>query len=190
MNIFAIDRDPVIAAQHLVDTHVSKMVLESAQMLATCFTLERLAEEDCPRTQKGTPRIHGYYNHPCSKWVRISKKNMAWLGAHAIAMDLERIARAFIKKLNNEQLMKDGKPYDKALAKSTPMPHHSLSFIYWVLSHLDESVVPEGELTEFAQAMPDEFKCADSVEAYRKFYQDGKAHLHVWTRNKPEWLNK
>ena len=35
MNIFYIDRDPVIAAQMSCDKHVVKMILESAQMLCT-----------------------------------------------------------------------------------------------------------------------------------------------------------
>ena len=32
MNIFVLDRDPVVAAQMQCDRHVVKMVLESAQM--------------------------------------------------------------------------------------------------------------------------------------------------------------
>ena len=35
MNIFYIDKDPVIAAQMMCDKHVVKMILESAQMLST-----------------------------------------------------------------------------------------------------------------------------------------------------------
>ena len=35
MNIFYLDRDPVIAAQMMCDKHVVKMILESAQMLST-----------------------------------------------------------------------------------------------------------------------------------------------------------
>ena len=35
MNIFYLDRDPVIAAQMSCDRHVVKMILESAQMLST-----------------------------------------------------------------------------------------------------------------------------------------------------------
>jgi hypothetical protein len=30
--------------------------------------------------------------------------------------------------------------------------------------------LPEGELTPFAQAMPDEFKHEDAVQAYRAYY--------------------
>ena len=35
MNIFYLDRDPVVAAQMMVDKHVIKMILESAQMLCS-----------------------------------------------------------------------------------------------------------------------------------------------------------
>ena len=35
MNIFYLDKDPVIAAQMSADKHCVKMILESAQMLST-----------------------------------------------------------------------------------------------------------------------------------------------------------
>ena len=35
MNIFYVDTDPVVAASNLLDKHVVKMPLESAQMLCT-----------------------------------------------------------------------------------------------------------------------------------------------------------
>ena len=35
MNIFYIDKDPVQAAEWMVDKHVVKMILESAQLLCT-----------------------------------------------------------------------------------------------------------------------------------------------------------
>ena len=35
MNIFALDKDPVVAAQMSCDKHIVKMILESAQMLCT-----------------------------------------------------------------------------------------------------------------------------------------------------------
>ena len=51
MNIFVTDKDPVVAAQNLCDKHINKMIVESAQMLANAFSLERQAESDCPRSQ-------------------------------------------------------------------------------------------------------------------------------------------
>lgn len=165
MNIFAIDRDPNIAAIHLVDLHTVKMVLESAQMLANCFTPTQLADPGCPRTSTGTVRKYCHFNHPCSKWVRKSKDNMRWLIAHALQMDKERMVRF-----------------------NSPNPHFAVSFIYWVRDNMDNSTTPSGAITEFAQAMPDEYKCEDSIEAYRNLYKYGKVHLHSWKRNKPEWI--
>lgn len=188
MNIFAIYRCPVTSARHLVDSHVVKMVLESAQMLANCFSHEQLASETCPRTQAGTVRKYAHYNHPCSKWVRVSRDNMRWLCDHALALDEERIERSLIRSKQHLDLKEQGKPYKKAIADSKPVPHHCIPFIHWVLNNLDNSLIPEGLITEFAQAMPDEYKCLDSVEAYRNFYIKGKQHLHTWTRNKPDWI--
>lgn len=159
----------------MVDTHVSKMVLESAQMLATCFTLEQLAAPGCPRNKKGSPRKHGYYNHPCTKWTRISKSNMSWLISHALAMDDERRRRKCAKH--------------PSLAIEDIPAHFCVPFIHWCSLHIHQSVVPDGEITEFAQAMPIEFKCDDSVEAYRKLYKEGKKHLHKWTLNRPNWID-
>lgn len=46
------------------------------------------------------------------------------------------------------------------------------------------------ELTEYAQAMDEEYKLSDPVLAYRKYYKLGKAHLHDWKyRDVPEWIN-
>lgn len=170
MNIFCIYNDPIESAIHLVDKHVSKMVLESAQMLANCFTKEQLAASNCPRTKNGTVRKHSYFNHPCSIWTRSSRDNMRWLIAHAKAMDKERMARSILK----------GDP--------VAIPHYCIDFINWVEENLGSSIVAEGGLTKFAQAMPDEFKCEDSVSAYRHLYKVGKAHLHTWTKNKPDWI--
>jgi hypothetical protein len=43
--------------------------------------------------------------------------------------------------------------------------------------------------TEFAQAMPEEYKVAgDAVEAYRRFYRAEKRAFATWTaRSEPSW---
>ena len=38
MNIFAVEHDPIKAAHCLPDRHVTKMILESAQMLSIVFS--------------------------------------------------------------------------------------------------------------------------------------------------------
>ena len=79
MNIFATDSNPIIAARNLCDKHINKMIVESAQMLANGFSLERLAQDDVPRNQKGEPRTHGYSKHPCTIWAYETTDNMEWL---------------------------------------------------------------------------------------------------------------
>lgn len=81
MNIFILDKDPVIAAQSLCDKHVVKMALESAQML-------------CSIHEPGAaPYRRAFYNHPCTKWARKSKQNYQWLIDHGREICLELLKR-------------------------------------------------------------------------------------------------
>lgn len=75
MNIFVLDRDPVLAAKYQCDKHVVKMILESAQMLCLAFP------------QGTTPyKNKAFKNHPCSVWARKSRDNFEWLLTHAFAL--------------------------------------------------------------------------------------------------------
>ena len=64
MNIFVLDQSPTTAARYHCDLHVSKMILESAQMLSTVL---------------GGPYRATHKNHPCTKWVAESQANAEWL---------------------------------------------------------------------------------------------------------------
>lgn len=64
MNIFILDKDPAKAARYHCDKHVSKMILESAQMLSTVL---------------GGPYKPTHQNHPCTVWVMQSHANALWL---------------------------------------------------------------------------------------------------------------
>lgn len=47
---------------------------------------------------------------------------------------------------------------------------------------------PDKGLTQFAQAMPDEYKNDDPIKAYQDYYVKAKNHLHKWTnRDIPSW---
>lgn len=76
MNIFVLDKNPILAAQMQCDKHVVKMVLESAQMLSTVRTGLGL---DAP--YKPTHK-----NHPCTKWVLQNKVHYFWLYEHFKAL--------------------------------------------------------------------------------------------------------
>ena len=74
MNIFYIDSDPKIAARQLVDDHIRKMQIESAQMLCTTFHHYGL----------DAPYKRAHYNHPSTKWVRESMDHVSWLLEHGL----------------------------------------------------------------------------------------------------------
>lgn len=65
MNIFYLDNDYKYIPPMMIDAHVSKMILETAQLLCSCHD--------------NAPYKKTHYNHPCAKWVRQSKTNYIWL---------------------------------------------------------------------------------------------------------------
>ena len=165
MNIFFVHRDPSIAARYLVNQHCNKMVVESCQMLANCYSKERLAESDCPRTSGGNPRKYSYFNHPCSIWVRNSIKNWKWLIDHVFALESERLYRKF-------------------------NPHFSVPFMQWCSDNPPD--LPNIAMTEPALAMDDFVKHSDPVIAYRQYYNVCKREQDTlkknWgSRGKPNW---
>jgi hypothetical protein len=49
--------------------------------------------------------------------------------------------------------------------------------------------LPSGSLTPFAQAMPEEYKDADPIIAYRNYYKGAKINIASWKlREAPEWM--
>lgn len=170
MNIFVLNTCPVLAAQDLCDEHISKMLVESCQLLATCFTLEQLASNDCPRTINNTVRKHYNPNNRFAKWVKSSKANMQWLITHTKAMEKERLERSF-------------------------SPHYSYSFVEWVEQNIDKCSVPDGYLTPFIAGIPENAKCRkvphfntlDVVTQYRLYYIYDKPFA-TWKRIEPEWF--
>lgn len=74
MNIFYVDKDPVIAAKNLCNSHVVKMILESAQLLSTAHNILDEPKENLYRST--------HINHPSNKWVRESREHYIWLYKH------------------------------------------------------------------------------------------------------------
>ncbi len=93
MNIFVLDRDPVLAASQLIDKHVVKMTLETAQILsAVCNLAARMKVAQYRTTHP---------NHPCTFWARASKQNFDWLIRHGLAIANEYTKR--YKKVHKSQ---------------------------------------------------------------------------------------
>jgi hypothetical protein len=70
VNIFVLSNEPYFAAQYHCDKHVVKMILETAQLLATAH------HELNPKNRIPIKPTHR--NHPCAVWVRSCSGNYAW----------------------------------------------------------------------------------------------------------------
>lgn len=103
-----------------------------------------------------------HINHPCAKWVRESLANWFWLAGLLCELHQEW-------KFRYNHTNKEHKAY--TIAKSLYVPD-----------------LPLIDRTEFALAMPDEYKTEDAVESYRTYYRNDKRHIATWkNRDKPEW---
>lgn len=152
MNIFILDKDPESAARMLCDKHLIKMILESAQLLCS------------PYEPGAAPYKRTHYNHPCSKWIRESRKNYKWLLKHALAMCDEY--ESYYKKV-----------------------HKSKEVILWCKNNMEQISFDDFFLTPFVQAMPDKYKNENPIQAYRDYYLNEKREIAKWNhgRKPPEW---
>lgn len=176
MNIFYISEDPFEAARMMVDKHVVKMILETAQLLSTAhrvidgeeFVGQSLSGRKAKRWRLPDFRDAVLYqathiNHPSAVWCRNSNNNYNWLYAHFLA-------------LLDEYTYRYGKVHKCAtLVDSLRSTPHNI--------HV-------GYLTPVTPAMPDEYKVEhDSVTSYRNYYRVAKQRMHKWTnRQIPEWI--
>lgn len=172
MNIFVLDRDPVIAAQLHCDKHVVKMILETAQLLSTAH---RILDGDITgqlpdEARDGILYRSTHQNHPSAIWARASSENYRWL---------VRLLRALCDEYH----------YRYGQHKRNPTHHKVVnSGLLNQLETLPENITDDAQ-TEFPQCMPDEYKDDDVVKAYRKYYLGEKANILIYTtRPTPEWI--
>ena len=176
MNIFYIDTDPVQAARWMVDKHVVKMILESAQLLSTAHRLhdgvEHITTSKTGRKKRiwilEDEREHVMYqathiNHPSALWCRASVENYLWLVEHFDALLKEYTYR-----------------YKKQ--------HKCASMLFYLQSPPHD--LKQYDMTPMPSAMADEYKISDDpLTNYRNYYKIGKARMHKWTnRQPPEWI--
>ena len=103
-----------------------------------------------------------HLNHPCSIWTRKTRNNFLWLCEMT------------------EELFQE---YTKRYGKQ----HKSYPIFELCKNHAN--LIPEGELTNFALAMPLEYKDKDPVKAYRTYYIKDKKDFATWKLgNKPDWF--
>ena len=131
MNIFILDEDPIQSAKMYCDKHVPKLVVEIFQMLGSSVIRHGATPDMMPLTSKGTPLRGGYHNHPCTRWVGDSRSNFLWACYHG-AMLCDEYTKRFGKVHSCER---------------------GIEYLYTMAF-----LIPEGELTPFALAMPDEYR--------------------------------
>ena len=163
MNIFVLDLDPQVAARMHCDKHIPKMCVEAAQMMASALRRHGATDEQMPLTKSGTPYKGGYHHHPCTVWAGESQENWMSLAHHAM-----QLCEEYYKRFN------------KMHACTDPI-YHMIGL---------QKIIPNTELTPFAQAMPDEYKDDDPVVAYRAYYMskmDSPGGVHYRHTSPPDW---
>lgn len=184
MNIFVLDKNPLIAAQWHNDKHCVKMILESAQLLSTAHRMvdgwpytdrttnnrciQRWRHWDVERDRLLLKATH--VNHPCNVWVRSHPDHYLWLFE-------------LFSALTDEYTRRYGKDH------AYSMKHHPA--LYFTLG-----CVPNGlstiqtEPCAPPQAMPDAYKVTGStwdatVSAYHQYYRGAKAAFSTWKHQPP-----
>lgn len=160
----------------MVDRHVVKMILESAQLLSTAHrmidgTAETITVNGKIRKTWRLPddrEFHCYKvthaNHPCAKWVRGSAENYNWLSDHLIALLAEYTHR--YGKVHKTRGM-------TSYITSPPLNIGNDSFTTPPTAMDVKYIISE-----------------DTMENYRNYYVLGKSHLHSWTRRDvPSWIH-
>ena len=152
MNIFYLDRDPIIAAQMSCDKHVVKMILESAQMLSTAH---RVCDGDEYADKMGLYKM-AHKNHPSTIWARSSEDNYDWLWQHMCALMKEYTYR-----------------YGKT---------HATSRLRDALLRPPKNISLSDAGGDPPQCMPDYCKGEDTVLAYQNYYILEKSGFAKWTK--------
>jgi hypothetical protein len=184
LNIFFLDKNPEKCAQMHVDRHVTKMVLEYAQLLSTAHrVLDGVLTVGLSQSGRKQQRYilsdereqmlysATHINHPSAVWVRQSSANYMWL-----AELLEECCREYsyrygkIHKVESSGLMQ-------------------------ILKNVFPINISDKPFTEPTPAMPDECKVpGDSIQSYHNYYWSNKKHLWSWkgkinSRERPRWMS-
>ena len=184
MNIFYLDKDPVVAAQMSCDKHVVKMILESAQMLCTAKrVLDGTEYTDLTKNGRKIKRWRlensnleqtiykaGWLGHPSTQWVMASAYNYIWLYKHMMA-------------LNEEYKLRYNHTKD----------HLCIQKLGEVLSTPPTNAPINVMGTDATPAMPEECKVpGDVVASYRKYYIMKKKRFATWKQpaEMPLWFKE
>ena len=179
MNIFYVDSDPEVAARNMVDKHVVKMILETAQLLSTAHRVID-GEEYVGQSQSGRKakrwRLSGnvdaimyaatHINHPSAVWVRENSANYAWLYDHLLAL---------------------GREYTHRYGRT----HLTIDKLKDILEDAPENIEQSNVMTKMPSCMDKQYIVSlDPITNYRNYYNYGKTDLLRWSnRPPPQWID-
>ena len=178
MNIFFIDRDPVLAARYHCDKHVPKMIVEYAQLMSTAHGLldgepyetKNKRGHKLTRWRFSDDREHklylaAHYKHPSNIWVRTSTQHYDWLYELFNAL----CAEFTLRYGNFHKTDLDLREYIKRKPDN----------------------LQDNGWSDPPLAMPDQYKLTtkSSVPSYRNFYATAKRRFATWKTEKPHWYD-
>jgi hypothetical protein len=179
MNIFYVDSNAEVAARNMVDRHVVKMILETAQLLSTAHRVID-GEEYVGQSQSGRKakrwRLSGnvdaimyaatHINHPSAVWVRENSANYDWLYDHLLALGREYTYRYGRTHLTIDKL--------KDILKDSP-----------------QNIKQSNVMTKMPSCMDKQYIVSlDPITNYRNYYNYGKTDLLRWSnRPPPQWID-
>jgi len=171
MNIFVLDKDPIISAQMQCDKHIVKMPLETAQML--CSVWHRYGSAD------RVPYKEAHRNHPCTLWAGDDAHNYDWLWRHGMELCFE-----YTRRYNN---------IHKCQAVIMDLTIDNVGFAF---EHMSRQGTPHPQCMPDEYKEQDGFFSPEvaSVRAYRKYYVNDKKDIAKWEKSRPmpdwyaEWM--
>lgn len=101
------------------------------------------------------PFKHTHYNHPCCIWARKNSTHALWLLLHAQGIFLEYTRRY-------------GKQHGSFRGLQCPELYEFVK------------TMPSSKFEPPPQCMPEEYRCSDTILAYRRYYIGDKARFAKW----------
>ena len=196
MNIFYLSEDPRQAAEWMVDKHVVKMILETAQILSTVHRVidgqevevtYKIPAKVVEMPFEGTTITKPAKMRKKKVWVLEDNRNDILYAATHINHPSTVWARQSVENYNwlVDHLFALGDEYTYRYGKR----HATITKLGLTLQS-PPFALKEWDATLMPSCMPDECKIStDPVMNYREYYRTSKASMHSWKkRDVPYWI--
>lgn len=196
MNIFYLDKSAVQCAKWMVDKHVVKMILETAQLLSTAHrVLDGLQVEVTYKTPdkwvnfpfEGRQEFRPGKLRKKKVWVLDDSRNDTLYNATHINHPSCVWTRQSVENYNwlVDHLFALSDEYTHRYGKT----HATMTKLGYMVQSPPYNL-REWDMTPMPSCMDKEYIVSDDpIANYRNYYKLGKARMHKWTkRDAPEWI--